>query len=289
MSTSSTTLTLLPTGYCTQSSWLVLRTRHRTMRFPALVALIEHPQHGPILFDTGYSERFFAATERWPFRLYRWLTPVFISPEETVVAQLARRGIAAADVRTIILSHFHADHMCGLLDFPQAQFICFEDAYRSIEGKQGLAAAQAAYLPDLLPKNFANRARMIGNPSSTATSTLLSPAYAPFRHGVDLFGDGSLIAVCVPGHARGQMGLFVKTFDSEANNSEIFLAADAVWHSQAIRQQILPHPIARLIFADWGDYTKSFNQVCQLQRNRPELPIIPYHCEEVYGKLRDEG
>jgi hypothetical protein len=36
------------------------------VKIPVLVALIEHPVHGKILFDTGYSERFYKATSKWP-------------------------------------------------------------------------------------------------------------------------------------------------------------------------------------------------------------------------------
>ncbi|MFN8439900.1 MAG: MBL fold metallo-hydrolase [Caldilineaceae bacterium] len=275
--TSATRLTLLPAGYCTQNEMLVLRSAWRTLRFPALVALIEHPRHGKLLFDTGYTHRFLIGTERFPYRLYRWLTPVFLKPEETVVNQLAERGIEARQINTIILSHFHADHLCGVLDFPQANFIYFADAYASVAGKDGLAALRAAYLPGMLPTDFAARSRPISN----AQMTVLSPRYAPFERGIDLFGDGSLIAVPIPGHATGQMGLFVNREEGTA-----FLAADAVWHSQAFREQILPHPLARLIFANWQDYVDSFNKICQLHRNRPDVQIIPYHCEEIWQQIR---
>ena len=71
-------------------------------RFPAGCALIVHREHGPVLFDTGYAGRFVAATDPFPARLYRWLTPVSLPAGCSAVEQLAALGIAADDVRTVV-------------------------------------------------------------------------------------------------------------------------------------------------------------------------------------------
>jgi glyoxylase-like metal-dependent hydrolase (beta-lactamase superfamily II) len=199
--------------------------KRKTVQFPAIFALLEHPTQGQILFDTGYSERFFTETRRFPASLYRRLTPVYLRPEETAVRQLAVRGIAATDVRMVIISHFHADHVCGLADFPNARYCYFEDAYTTVCQRRGLRALRAAFLPGLIPPDFVERSQ----PITISQFQPLPPAYTPFDRGVDLFGDGALIAVCVPGHAAGQMGLFVQTDGGE----HYFLVADACWHSRA--------------------------------------------------------
>ncbi|MFN8494749.1 MAG: MBL fold metallo-hydrolase [Caldilineaceae bacterium] len=270
-------LTLLATGYCTQSEHILFRDGERkTVRFPAIFALLEHPTAGPILFDTGYSERFFAETQRFPASLYRRLTPVYLRPEETAVRQLAARGIAATEVRTIIVSHFHADHVCGLADFSHARYVYFADAYTAVYRLRGLRALRAAFLPGLLPSDFAERSQ----PVTLSRLKPLPPDYAPFEQGVDLFGDGALIAVRVPGHAAGQMGLFVQT----ENGERFFLIADACWHSRAYRENVLPNPLVRLIFANWRDYCASFVQIVQFHRQHPDVRIIPSHCSEVYAQ-----
>lgn len=270
-------LTLLATGYCTQSEHMLFRDGQRkTVRFPAIIALLEHPTAGPILFDTGYSERFFVETQSFPASLYRRLTPVYLRPEETAIRQLAARGIPATAVRAVIVSHFHADHVCGLADFPNARYLYFEDAYKAICQLRGLQALRAAFLPGLLPADFGERAQ----PVPLAQLKALPPDYAPFTQGIDLYGDGALIAVRVPGHAAGQMGLFVQTEDGERT----FLVADACWHSRAYRENVLPNPLVRLIFANWRDYCTSFGQIVQFHRQNPAVPIIPSHCSEVYAR-----
>ncbi|MEI2826429.1 MAG: MBL fold metallo-hydrolase [Dermatophilaceae bacterium] len=93
----------------------------RPIDFPALVAVIEHPRTGIVLFDTGYTDRFDEQTRPFPQRFYRWLTPMRLAPEATVVAQLAARDISADDVEHVVVSHLHADHVAGLRDFPRAR------------------------------------------------------------------------------------------------------------------------------------------------------------------------
>lgn len=62
-------------GYCLAGEHHALRGgRRRQIRFYALWGLIEHPRHGLILYDAGYTPRFYEATARWPARLYAELT-----------------------------------------------------------------------------------------------------------------------------------------------------------------------------------------------------------------------
>jgi hypothetical protein len=59
--------------------------------FPAFFAYIHHPVLGNILFDTGYSEHFFSATKGFPNRIYRLVTPVLFSAENSAKAQLKKQ------------------------------------------------------------------------------------------------------------------------------------------------------------------------------------------------------
>lgn len=268
-------LTLLQAGRTTAPGAMILRGESwRKMTIPALFALLEHPRLGPILFDTGYSPRFLLETRRWPYWLYAKITPVFIRAEETAVAQLQRRGIRPADIERVIVSHFHVDHIGGLADFPRAQFIFYPDAFQP---KSGLAAVKAGFLPGHIPADFAGCAAPI-DPAHTID---LPPETAPFARGVDLLGDGSLLAVRLPGHAVGQMGLFLQA----EGLGPVFLCADACWHSRAFRELIFPHPLLNhLLHPDPAAYHQSIRRIHQLHQRRPELHIIPSHCPEAAAR-----
>ncbi|MCI3922200.1 MBL fold metallo-hydrolase [Paenibacillus sp. TRM 82003] len=273
-------LHLLQAGYCTHPEFLTIRGgRFRPVRFPAGFACIRHPSAGVVLFDTGYSSRFFRETSRLPDALYRYLTPVQYREEDAAAAQLSRRGIDPAEVRMVILSHFHADHIGGARDFPNARFLYKREAYEAVARLRGLARVRAGFLPGLLPPAVELLARS-GHIEDCARLTL--PAQLPYDVGYDLLGDGSLIAVDVPGHAPGQIGVFLRTAAYR-----YFLCADAVWSSRAFRERRRPNPLAGLILADRKSYGDSFERLCRLSVADPSLRIVPSHCSEALRRSEE--
>ncbi|MFC0394850.1 MBL fold metallo-hydrolase [Paenibacillus mendelii] len=268
-------LTLHATGYCTHPEWITMRGGSvRSIRIPAGFARIVHPEHGTILFDTGYAARFFDAASRFPYSIYRRVTPVVHDPSEGAAMLLKRQfNLDAGEVNLIILSHFHADHVAGLCDFPNARFIYLPEAYEAVRGLRGLAAVRAGFLPDLMPEDFGFRSSPV--PPSARVPL---PEGWPFPDdGYDLLGDGSLIGVDVSGHATGQMGLLLSTAEHE-----YFLCADAAWSGQAIRENRPPHPLAGLIMPDRRQYLQTFTRLRLLAERFPQLRIIPSHCGEVW-------
>jgi glyoxylase-like metal-dependent hydrolase (beta-lactamase superfamily II) len=268
-------LELFAAGYCRHPEFLTLAGGTiRPVSFPAGFALITHPERGYILFDTGYSARFFQETSKLPALLYRWITPVIFKEEDSALNQLKRLGIEAEEIRFIILSHFHGDHIAGLRDFPAAAILYKGEAYNAVKGLGAFAAVKAAYLPGLLPGDFAERSLLMED----AARRTLSREF-PFEHGYDLFGDGSLIAVDVPGHAAGQIGLFLTT-----DAGPHFLCADAVWSSRAYRERRKPHAAARLIMSSPEQYEDSFQRLCSLHEQYPHIEIVPSHCAEALSR-----
>ena len=111
-------LTIMNAGFCTtKRSHLIKGANSLDISVPALLFLINHPIQGNILFDTGYSTRYFEATKKLPFSLMNKVTPVQITEKENAINQLLEMNITAKDIRTVILSHLHADHAGGIADF----------------------------------------------------------------------------------------------------------------------------------------------------------------------------
>ena len=272
-------LRVLEAGACMHPEHVVLQNfRFRPLRFPALYAVLEHPREGLCLFDTGYSSHFVEATRAFPERLYALTTPVTIHPEQTALRQLARLGYAPGDVRSVFISHFHADHISALADFPRARFRFLPAAYAAIRGLGRITALRKGVLPALLPRDFEQRAE----PITGARAVPLPALCAPFEQGIDLFGDGSCFAVELPGHARGQLGLFVRHLDDRL----YFLVADACWTRTSYEQNIRPHPVTRLLFDDTRQYHHTLARLGELHRRAPEIAIVPSHCEQTFAALR---
>ncbi|MGD8697221.1 MAG: NAD-dependent epimerase/dehydratase family protein, partial [Gammaproteobacteria bacterium] len=194
----------------------------RMIDVPALFSVIEHPDQGVVLFDTGYTPRFYDGTRDWPYRLYRHITPAVVSRHDTAVEQLRGRGIDADDVRLIILSHFDPDHYGGIADFPKARVMCSWRAWSSVAGKKGWAALRQHLLPCHLPDDFPSRLELLPD-FEGAQAGGLGPT-------MDVFGDNSIRLVQLPGHAPGHLGALVRNTRDEL----FFLVADAIWSIKSL-------------------------------------------------------
>jgi glyoxylase-like metal-dependent hydrolase (beta-lactamase superfamily II) len=233
----------------------------KQLRFYATAVLLEHPQHGRVLFDTGYSSRFMEETQHWPYRLYRMLTPVTLTEPGGVIELLRKRGIDPRSVGDIIVSHWHADHIGGLRDFPWARLHTSAAAWRSVQGLRGTAALRRAFLPGLVPEGAEQRMRWLAE-------------------GDDVFGCGTMRVLDLPGHAIGQIGV---RFTDHAGR-KVLLAADACWLSPAFREMRMPHAVTRLLH-DWPVYQRSLERLHRLHCDEPDLMILPCHCPETAAFL----
>jgi glyoxylase-like metal-dependent hydrolase (beta-lactamase superfamily II) len=271
-------LDLLRVGHCHHPEWMALRGgRLRPVEFPAYCALVRHPTTGPILFDTGYAERFTDATARLPGRIYRWITPVHLKPEERLGPQLRAHGVEPEDVRLVVVSHLHADHVSGLRDLPRARFVLLRAEADSTCGLRSWRALRRGFLPALLPQDFLARATFADH----APCVDLGAAFAPFDRGFDLLGDGSLVAVPLPGHTPGQLGLLLRT----EKDRPVLLAGDAAWSTRAWREDRPPAPPVRLLMHDWAAYRRTLRALPQLVARQPDLLIVPSHCAEAAREL----
>jgi glyoxylase-like metal-dependent hydrolase (beta-lactamase superfamily II) len=263
---------LIDTGFCIASEHHIMRGgEHRTIKAHALAVLIEHPTAGKILFDTGYAPRVRLAFKLFPFQLYGALTPVTTRLEWSVLAQLDQIGVKPSMISRVIVSHFHADHIGGLRDFKDSSLIASREAFDDVRAAQGFAALRRAFLPALMP-NSSHQFELV--------DSFASEPLEPFGATHDLFGDGSLRLVSLPGHARGQVGLFAQT-----SIGPVLFAADGAWTSEAIRENRPPAPLALHLIGDPRATVKTLHNLHEFGNAHPDVWIIPTHCPEVAALL----
>lgn len=270
----------LRVGSCCHPEWVTIKGGgFKQINFPALAALIHHPLHGYYLFDTGYSARFNQVTQHFPECLYRWVTPVNFHAQDDIVQQLAMRGISAPDIQGIFISHFHADHVAALIDFPKAKYLALAASYNGVRPLKGIGAVRRGFLPALLPTDFSTRYTAI---ESFAKAIKLPEKIRPFSTGFDVFGDNSIFAIELPGHARGQMGLWINS--NKQNNQDFFLVADACWSSRAFKENIPPSWLSFLLHDHRGQYLNTLSNLHQLSKHNANAVIMPSHCELVLNQ-----
>ncbi len=172
--------------------------RDQTVDLPVSCALLKHRQ-GLILFDTGCHPSVATdADARWG-PLARLMRPLFTT-QDTVISQLPLAGVEAGDVDVVICSHLHPDH-CGCNAF-------FPNATVLAQASE-VAAARAETGPSqgYLAVEFEHP-----NPIK------------PVEGQHDLFGDGRITLLHVPGHTPGMMAAHV-VLDRDG---AFVLASDAV-------------------------------------------------------------
>jgi N-acyl homoserine lactone hydrolase len=187
------------------------------------VFLVEHPA-GLLLFDTGQQAE--AAESgyfpRWHpfFRLARFE----LGPEDEIAAQLAERGVRPGDVRWVLLSHLHTDHVGGLAPFAGADVLVSR-----VEWER--ATAPFGRLHGHLPRHWPQQ--LVPH-----LLELQGPPVGPFPGSEDVAGDSRLLVVAAPGHTPGHVGLLVR-------GRRTFLLAGDLAHSAAQLAHVAP------AVADW--------------------------------------
>jgi glyoxylase-like metal-dependent hydrolase (beta-lactamase superfamily II) len=253
-------ISLYQVGYCKHPEFMVKRGgSFASIKFPAMVALIEYEGKN-LLFDTGYGRHFFDATAKFPEKLYALTTPVTL--EKPLVEMIDK------PIESIFISHFHADHIGGLKDFPEAKLYCSKEAYAIAKGKMSrFSKTKMGVLPALLPDDFEERLTYIED----LLQVNLPDFLAPFEKGYLL--DNRFYVIELDGHAHGQYGLVV---------DDTFFVSDSVWDIEAITKGIKPNILTHLIFKDANVYYETIEKLKVLHRQSPALKIVPTHCSKTH-------
>lgn len=216
--------------------WLVLRGgRWRKLPLRVRYGLLQHPKVGPVLIDTGYTDYSLLAPGRsLMLRAYGWAFGPQLNPAEQPAPFLRRFGLTPQDISTVIVTHFHVDHISGLTLFPTARFLASSSAWQHISQNSAFANLRHGVFPELLPGDFETRLDPVESRPRVTHASGLS--------GWDLFGDGSVIGVLLPGHADGHLGLL---FDDPVR--PLLYATDAQWVLDALPQPKRPRLTSRFV------------------------------------------
>jgi Zn-dependent hydrolases, including glyoxylases len=245
-------------GYCVGRGMLADRTlAWKKVRFYTRCFLLEHPVRGLILIDTGYGKDLIESTKKGIYSLYRALLPVTYSPEDSIVAQLAQDGISLKDLSYLLITHFHPDHIGALPEFANVPWIYRSDALDQLLTFSKLRGLKHGFIRPLVP--------FVPKGSIPIKESCFVETWNSFSS-IDLFGDGSLHLIDLPGHALGQMGVALQ---------DAFFVADAKWGRDA-----LPHPLSFALQQDAKMYRKTF---VSLQDFIPSIKLFPTHTIEAHA------
>ena len=238
-------------GYCTNNMGLVFKKHPKEIRkFPAGVFLMKHPEKGYILFDTGYSTALFHVG--WKGKLYNLLNPTCVREEEQIHIQLDRDGIKCSEIRYLILSHLHPDHIGCVKHFQNAEILLSEDAYDTYRHNK----TRYLIFKKLLPEWFEGRVKVISDVELSENSN-------PYFSYYDLFDDHSLLLTKVNGHAKGQLCCLIE--------NKVFLGADASWGNDFVGKAADFRVFPRLIQSDMQAYIDGDQMLLRLRQDGVRL------------------
>lgn len=184
--------------------------RSETIEMPVTCVLLRHPQ-GNVLFDTGCHPSVPENPEaRWG-GLVKLMVPIMQSGDN-VVNSLSCIGLKPDDIDMVVCSHLHPDH-CGCNEF-------FKRATFAIHAKE----LEAARAPD---------AEKSGYLAAEWEQPMPIDQIADER---DLFGDGCIVLLPMPGHTAGTMAALVTL----ERSGKFFLASDTVAIRATLDRDIIP-------------------------------------------------
>lgn len=184
--------------------------RGDTIELPVASILLRHAQ-GNVLFDTGCHPSVAENAEaRWG-SMAKMMAPV-MKPGDHVLNGLAGVGLSAEDIDVVVNSHFHPDH-CGCNSFfSKATIVAHADEIAAAKAPNGPAQG---YLPAEWDHPM---------PMDAVTAER------------DLFGDGRIVLIHLPGHTPGSMGALAALDRTGA----VLLASDTVSLRATLDRDVVP-------------------------------------------------
>jgi glyoxylase-like metal-dependent hydrolase (beta-lactamase superfamily II) len=174
------------------------------------------------------------------------------------VAALERLGVAPADVTTVVVTHFHYDHIGNLDAFPAARLVV---PRRELEFWTGPVARRAQFAEHVEPDEIAHvqRAAVEGRVRITDGDEEIAPG---------------IRAIAVGGHSPGQQLTVVET-----GASPVVLASDAVHFYEELERD---RPFA--VVADLEAMYRAYDVLRGLAADRGAV-VLPGHDPRVMERF----
>ncbi|WP_459195450.1 MBL fold metallo-hydrolase [Wukongibacter baidiensis] len=223
-------------------------------KFNATSVIIKHREEGYVLFDTGYSRRVFEKDLK--MYLYRFFNPTFCEIEDEIKAHLIRDGVALDEVKNVVISHLHPDHIGGLHFFKNSRFIISKEINEKYKNNR----LRNIIFDKLIPEAFEENKHVIRDKSDCWLNEYFTEVY-------DLFGDNSILLVKLDGHSNGQLGLYLSEY-------ETFFVSDAFWKETLVDKKLTFK--GRLIQEDANEFIKTIDKIKRFKREK-NVKIISSH------------
>lgn len=223
--------------------------------------LVRHPQ-GNILFDAGFGANVDEHAKTIPWLMRKLASYVKETP---VAVQLRQGGLSPDQISVAFISHSHWDHISGLEDFPGLEVRMPQAELEFIRQHR---------MPGLIDQMI--------DKLKVRTFDFSGGPYENFDRSLDLFGDGSIVFVPLPGHTEGSTGMFVNLHSGK----RYLFTGDLTWALEGVQLPAeRPWLARRLVDYDEAEVRRSIIKVHQLMQKYPDLIVVPAHDRRVHNRL----
>jgi glyoxylase-like metal-dependent hydrolase (beta-lactamase superfamily II) len=247
----------------------------KCVRFPILSVLIER-DNDLVLFDTGIGTRI-EEEMRPPIYwgnlfFHRYVMRTRFNPKhDALVHQLRRLGFKPADVRHVIISHLHWDHAGGMRDFPLAHFFIGRKEWNFASNLSGIPLFKNAFIKE----QFCGAGLDI-----ELIETDPCKPFKNFPASYDVFGDGSMVLMDLPGHSPGLMGLYV----TMPSGRRFLFSADTFYFPEGLEQGMPKSKLMQSLVSEGPEAGASIDRGYELMKSDPQLEIVGSHDYRIPGR-----
>lgn len=181
-------------------------------RMPFLAAVAYHPERGPIVVDAPFGHEGPANAGEVIGSFLRRTGQKF-KPQWAIVPRIEQLGFRPSEVDDILMTHLHWDHTGGMKQLAHAHFWVSGREWDFATGLGPVEAIKEGYAVDDY-RALRSRIRRLDLSDEV-----------DLAGGLDVFGDGSVEAVFLPGHSVGHVGYRFHMTDGRT----IFFMGDAVF------------------------------------------------------------
>ena len=191
-----------------------------------------------------------------------------ISPDDIfpIVNQLEQLGFDRGDVKAVVATHCHFDHIGGLSDFPNAELITTPDELNALGG--------CGFSPFCRPADL-----VVENPIRPVSLT--GPRKYAMPASFDLFGDGEITLLDAEGHSPGHIAVALHTSDTFYLHVGDALFLD--WESG--RGWSGPSRLSRAVCCDSHAMRRTLRSIQRLSTCDDPPIIVPAHDIGIFETL----